>query len=488
MSIRILLLVAGAGVALWAFRRWRLAIQIAMVLLIFEGAIRKWLFPGAQDLIYFAKDVLLLAAYAGFLTRRRQTQVDWLPSAPLLYGTIALSVLFGLLEIFNPNLPNLLVGILGFKAYFFYVPLLFIVPATLPSDAALARFLRRYLLISIPVGALAMAQFFSPASSILNTYARSETDYVVTFGSSTFVRVTATFSFISGYAAYLIVTAFLLLAVLGMTGWRFRGNLKTYLALGMTVLGMFMTGSRGPIVVLAALFPVYWRLAVGREKQRGATAGRIIVGVAILAALVSVTGSAAIGAFQERVAGSGQEIVDRALAPWTAPFRALEAIDLFGFGIGSTHQTAAAVTPGLVPYSWLRGMVHEAESVRVMIELGPLGFFLVYATRVALVVFAFRQVLRLRTRFHRSLAVACFLFFLASLPGGVVFDVTSGVYYWFLAGLLMLIVRLDRQTVPAMAPSAPGAPAVRARPRVPGPAGERLPVPHHLRSVERLRP
>ncbi len=98
-------------------------------------------------------------------------------------------------------------GIFGFKAYFFYVPLLFVLPAAFPSDAALYRFLRRYALISIPVGLLAMAQFFSPASSFLNTYARSNEDaYVATFGSSTYVRVTATFSFITGYTTYLLAT------------------------------------------------------------------------------------------------------------------------------------------------------------------------------------------------------------------------------------------------------------------------------------------
>ena len=66
-----------------------------------------------------------------------------------------------------------------------------------------------------------------------------------------------------------------------------------------------------------------------------------------------------------------------------------------------------------------------------MLELGPLGFFLVYFVRLCLALFAFRQALRLRTRFHRALATASFLFFLAAIPGGVVFDVTADLYYWF---------------------------------------------------------
>jgi len=66
---------------------------------------------------------------------------------------------------------------------------------------------------------------------------------------------------------------------------------------------------------------------------------------------------------------------------------------------------------------------------------------------IDLAVFAFRQALALRTRFHRALATASFLFLLTAITGGVVFDVTSDLYYWFLAGLLMLAIRLDREAV-----------------------------------------
>ena len=149
MILRLLVLLAGGGAAIWSFRRWRGAVQAALVLLIFEGAIRKWLVPGAQDLVYFAKDVLLLGAYLGFLRDRPRLRLR-LPALPLLYGVLVLSVLFGLLEVFNPNLPSLLLGALGFKAYFFYVPLLFVLPAVFPDDASLARAMRKYLLIAIP--------------------------------------------------------------------------------------------------------------------------------------------------------------------------------------------------------------------------------------------------------------------------------------------------------------------------------------------------
>jgi hypothetical protein len=450
MNVRVLLALACGVSAVWAFRHWRAAVQLAMIVLVLEGAVRKWLFVEAQDIIYFGKDILLLAAYGGFLAKRGQLRDRWLPPAPALYITLAAAAVYGVFEIANPLLPNLWVGLIGFKSYFLYVPLLFVLPAVFPSDAALARFLQRFLLLSIPVGLLAVAQFFSPASSILNTYARPTNDPIsaVTFGSSSFVRVTGTFSFISGYSAYLTGIVMIALAVLATTRWRFRGNLMVYLALALSILGMLMTGSRGPVVILAALFPLYWWLAVARERGSGTTIVRLAVGVVLLAGFVAVVGRDAFGAFRGRSAAAAEEeVAGRISLPFTAPFSTLADAGPFGYGIGATHQAATAVTHDFVPFSWLEGHIVEAESGRVMLELGPLGFLLVYLGRVMLALFAFQQVFRLRTLFHRSLAVAGLLVFLAALPAGTVFDVTTGLLYWFFVGMLFLVIRLDRQRV-----------------------------------------
>jgi hypothetical protein len=445
MDARSILIFFGFAVGVWAMLRWKQALQVALVLVVLEGAIRKWLVPGAQDLVYFAKDVVLLGAYAGFWRSRERVRYRP-PAMPALRLALVAGAVFGLFEIFNPALPNLLVGILGWKAYFFYVPLLYVMPAAFDSDVELARFLRRYALLSIPVGLLALAQFLSPSSSALNTYARggeAEGGYVTTFGTSAFVRVTATFSYISGYASYLFATAILILAILSATKWRFKGHLKVFLALGMTLLGMLMTGSRGPVFTLALLFPFYWYLAVVRERQGGAIFGRLVIGLGVLAVLLSYAGGQALSAFEGRAIGS-EDAASRFVAPFRAPFDILPDAGLFGYGIGTTHQTAAAVTQGIAPYSWLNGLITEVESGRVMLELGPVGFLLIYWTRVYLIFFALRQVLKLRTGFHRAIATSAFLFFLAELPGGVVFDVTTDIYFWFFGGLLLTVMKLDR--------------------------------------------
>jgi len=447
---RLLIVLAGIGSAAWATSNWRKAVQVTMVMVIVEGALRKWFLPSSQDLVYFAKDVVLLGAYVGFF--RDQTRQQFKPPPlTLVKILLAASVLIGLIQVVNPNLPNVLVGIFGFKAYFYYVPLLWLLPAAFRSDAELWDFLRRYVLIAIPVGLLAVAQFFSPSTSFLNTYARTEgvtgtSINAITFGSSEYVRVTATFSFITGYTAYLLATAMLLLGVIGALRWKFRGNLLFFVALGMDLLGILMTGSRGPVVLLIAVYPLYWWLAVIRERGGGAAFGRLVVAMVLVAGFLAFAGEDALNAFYGRAQGVS-DVPGRLSSPLLSPFAVLPEVGLLGLGIGATHQTAATLAPSVFPYSWLHGLLIEVESGRIMIELGPLGFGFVYLLRFGLCFVALRQVLTMRTRFHRALATASLLFFLTSIPGGVVFDVTADLYFWFFVGLLATAMRLDRQAI-----------------------------------------
>jgi hypothetical protein len=233
------------------------------------------------------------------------------------------------------------------------------------------------------------------------------------------------------------------------------------------MLGMLMSGSRGPIFLLALVFPLYWWLAVVREKQSGKTFVRLLLGLGLLAAGLSSAGEEAVTAFSQRASAS-QDVGSRFTLPFTSPLDMLPYAGPLGYGIGSTHQAATAVTQGIVPYSWLGNGAPESESGRVMLELGPLGFLLVYAVRLALALFTLRQALRLRTAFHRAVAIASLLFFLIQIPGGIVFEVTAGVYYWFLAGLVFLAVRLDREAVRAVAA---GRAAAAPAPRMPVPVG-----------------
>src|SRR5215813_8014517 len=96
--------------ALLAVKYWQRALFGVFVLLVFEGALRKWVFPWAQAQIYLVKDAILLAAYLGFLLDRRKNEL-----APMGVGAIKavliLAFVFGCFEVFNPESPSVLVGL-----------------------------------------------------------------------------------------------------------------------------------------------------------------------------------------------------------------------------------------------------------------------------------------------------------------------------------------------------------------------------------------
>jgi hypothetical protein len=469
MSSRILFLVAAGVLGVWSMRRWREAVKLVLVLLVVEGAIRKWVLPGAQELVYFIKDGVLLAAYVGFLSApsARRARAAIVPQA--LTMLLVLGAFVGLLQVFNPNLPSLLVGIFGFKAYFLYVPLLWVVPAAFDSREALWRFLYWYAILAIPLGFFALLQFGSPQGSALNTYARgSDPGTIATFGTSSRVRVTATFSYITGYVSYLFASALLILTVLWTAGWRFKGYMALYLSLGLTVVGMLVSGSRAPVAMFAVTFPLFWWLAAARDRGNFEAISRVLVIVVVLGVLVAYGAGDAVSAFYGRASAS-TDTASRVLSPLVEPFQVAPDAGLFGLGIGATHQAATALVDNVRQASWLHGHFLEAEPGRIMMEVGIVGFLLVYAARFYMIFLAFQQSLVLKDRFCRMVAISTLLFFLAHLPSGTVFNVTSGVFYWFLGGALFLAMRLDREVARGTEAAAPGR-AARATAGRPAPA------------------
>jgi len=82
----------------------RLGLGLFLLLLIYDGALRKWVLPSAEQLLFIAKDALLLGmlVYA-LLNRPRQINASIQPAARALFFLYAAWVL---LETGNLNLPS----------------------------------------------------------------------------------------------------------------------------------------------------------------------------------------------------------------------------------------------------------------------------------------------------------------------------------------------------------------------------------------------
>ena len=193
---------------LFGLFRWRYAVIAALILAVFEGALRKWVFPEWGQEIYFAKDMLLLGAYVSFWGPRFRWRKRLFERHPA-NGVIALLSLWAVLQLLNPSLPNLWVGLFGIKAYLINVPLMYMIPAVFPDEQRLGKFWAAYLILSLIPLTLGILQFLAPPDSILNQYAWMEdlAPGVAVFGDVPKARVTGTFSYITGYTTYLVLVS-----------------------------------------------------------------------------------------------------------------------------------------------------------------------------------------------------------------------------------------------------------------------------------------
>src|SRR6516162_5864433 len=292
----------AAPCALLAVKYWQRALFGVFVLLVFEGALRKWAFPWAQAQLYLVKDGILFAVYLGFILDSSKN----LP-APKGIGLIKIVLIvdfvWGCIEVLNPNSPSILVGLMGLKSYFLYAPVAFILPYAIKSREHLFLLIRRYLIMAIPVAVLGFIQIAAGPASSLNVYVSHSEDTAAMlsyFGQENLVRASGTFSYISGYTAFLNFVALLAIGYNMGHGWRLKNNIVPLAALTLIVGAMFTTGSRGTIYTLLAVSLVVLWLAARNRILPLQTAMRLCMLMPVIAILALNISPQAVEAFMER--------------------------------------------------------------------------------------------------------------------------------------------------------------------------------------------
>lgn len=441
------LLIVGVPLLLFivgiSFRNWRYSVKAALVLVVIEGALRKWFLPQASDLIYFLKDFVLLGAYIryyGFSSSERK----------LIFMNNSLGILtfvasgWCLFQAFNVSLGSPIPGLFGLKSYIFYIPLLWMVPNLFQSERELYHFLRSYLAITIPIGILGIVQFFSPADSIINSYANSDVKSIATFGVSNFVRITGTFSYLGSYGVYLVVCFGLLVTLLTVKQsliWRLTSIVGTL----FVVTNSFMNGSRTVVFALAAFLIGYWGIKVLTLSSNNWRLLRQFLLTAIVVGVVaSIWFKPAIETFTLRTT-QNKDAAGRFIETFQQPFDFIQYKALDGYGTGATHPGSQALRKALnLPSGESVPLVYEPEPGRVMLELGPIGFFFWYALRLSLIVYLWIVFCKLKKPWLKELALAVFLIQVIQFYNLLVFNQVFSIYYWFLSGFIFLLPRLEQ--------------------------------------------
>ena len=411
---------------------WMWMLGLFGVLIVAQGALRKWLFPGLSVPLYVAKDAVLLVALVLFGMRHsaRLTRPLRHTFLPILWGSLAFVVV---LQAFNFHVPSVVVGLVGIKSYLLYSSLLILLPVALENVDRPKRLLLTIALgVIIPVLLLGMYQYSQPVGSWINQYVADDAQAV---GVLSRPRITGTFSYIGGMGAFLSFALFFSLGAF-LAGLKFQQRFYQILGGGLLALALVvapMNGSRS--VVLGLLVPLPFVLYAILRRQRG-----LAVGFTLL--LLTLTGAYA--ASESAWLTQGWEVIEhrmetasdrdtRVQSMLLDPIRKIPVGGILGYGTGSTHQAAAALSSeGRIQ---IDGVGYEGEIGRVIIELGVIGALLFVSLKAWLAWIAWKAMRRASSAWTTFLSITAFsTLFLTLGAGMIVFNHISSALYWICAG------------------------------------------------------
>jgi hypothetical protein len=356
----------------------------------FEGLGRKYLPFIPQNLFYFIKDAVLIS---GFFIYGINKQI--VATAKDLYRGflpfLVLAFLWTVGQMFNPEQASFLLAVFGLRAYWLW----WIAPIIVGGVVADARDYRGVVIVltfvSLVVAALAITQFGRPVDDAMNfqldQYGSGlDTPTVATTGK---VRVSSTFAYVSGFADFTTIVPSLLLSM----SLQFKQRVRLFALAGVaaTAASLPTSGSRSPVVVgLATMIAVAWGAGLfntraGRRLLVGGTFAAIVAVIAIPTAIQGVV---------DRFSGDVEETKGRFSEPLAEilPPVAIAEQDYPPMGLGTGMQLNARTAFGVAG----KANESEIEPARYLVELGVVGYVLVYLARLGLVVALFRAARRFR--------------------------------------------------------------------------------------------
>jgi hypothetical protein len=450
--------ITGGAVVVAILNNWRNGVYFFLAWLLFEDFARKFL--GNNMAIYFAKDFLVLVVYISFFAAVRRKEVTVF--RPPFLIPLLIFIWFGVMQIFNPASTHIVYGLMGFKMFFYYVPLIFIGYALLNSEAELRRFFTINLVLVLIIISLGIAQsiigpsFLSPSvqaddlRALSGLYRVSQTTGAIAY------RPTSVFVSAGRYADFTMVAWML---VLGFSGYLLlrhkKGRVLAFIVIPVTAAGAFLTASRGAFMwaminalatSVAFIWGAPWRqggaLRAVRSIQRvgiGVALGMVLLFYAYPEALMS-----RLDVYKETLLPDSptSELGDRA---WDYPVRNfLGAFNYerwpYGYGIGTASLGTQYVTRIFKTRPPDVGV--ESGFGTLVIEMGIGGLILWFVVGAAILISAWRAVKKLKGSpwFPLGFVIFWFSFVLlgpATFGGMQAYeDFLLNAYFWLVLGLL----------------------------------------------------
>ena len=334
------------------------------ILLIFEGALRKWVFPDLASPLLIIRDPIAIWLLI-FAWRHRLFYFNRYIIAMFVIGGFSFitAMLFGH--------HNLIVAVYGIRTLILHFPIIFIIGAVFDREDVIkmARFI---VYLVLPMTVLVIFQFYSPQSSWVNRGVGGDTAGGGFSGALGFFRPPATFSFTNGTTLFYSLSAcFIFFFWVAPQIYIKRPLLiAATVALCMSVpLSISRTLFFSVIVTLAFL-----TLAVA--KSRGNTVRIILAGVIIVIALAALSQltvfQTATAAFTARFSGASEAegglkgtLGDRYLGGMIGAITNSGQLPFFGQGIGLGTNVGSQLVTGKSQF-----LVAEGEWPRLIGEMG----------------------------------------------------------------------------------------------------------------------
>jgi len=432
-------------------RWWQRIVQLLFLYICIEGLVTLLFYEWKITLIF--KDIIVLLAYATFGARVLvdRTEVE-MPKAINLalfgFGVV------GLVQLLNPALENVLVGLVGIKTRLFYIPLLYLGFHYFHSKRDLIDFGFLIALPTVPLSLFAAYQYLIGPDAVAKWgegFARSIW-LIGEFDGSPVYRPASTFTAVGLFGSYLLITTLLTTAFGNFELTRFRRVIVS-VCLVFQLIGVMVNAQRFTILFLLIGLPgllALYGLQGSLTKQEGSRKWRIVAANAAF-----VFAGLALGWNIAPTATYRAESMIRPSAPGQLNLRdtfiiSVNRLDwiagqgLLGHGLGSASPGARYVVanPNLFverPYEGLFG--------QLIWEMGLIGLAFFLVAWLVLLAKGVIGYIKIRDSEVQSVMAAIILYnlFLLATAGtyALVAYSPANVYFWFLAGMMIKLPSLN---------------------------------------------
>lgn len=339
-------------------------IWIYLVLLIIEGALRKWVFPAQADPLLVVRDPVLLAIYALALAARV------FPFNRFIVAIAALAGLSVLASVLGGN-TRLLVIAYGLRIDYLHLPLIWIMGAVL--DRRDVERIGAFLLITaIPMTLIMVEQFRSPMNAFINRGVGND-EVGQIFGAEGRIRPPGLFAFITGPQLFFPLCAAFFFDEIGgakRLPWYLliACGLAIAIALPVSISRTVMLGTG--VVALAFLIAIPFASAKTVALVRPLLL-LAIIGTGLSQLPVFREGSSVFmvrwdTASGDTVGAAWDSVMDRTVNGFTNPVYFMRIAPFLGHGIGTGSNVGARLASGEVGF-----LLAEEEWGKVLLELGP---------------------------------------------------------------------------------------------------------------------